>query len=308
MATTSERPRLTCITAHPDDESFGMGGTLARYAAEGVETHVICATRGEAGRYRNGEDHPGKDAVGRIRERELRAAARELGVREVVFLGYRDGELDRADPVEASERIAAQLRRLRPHVVLSFGPDGAYGHPDHVAVSQLATAAVVRAAQPSDGSATGGSHAVSKLYYLAWPEGKWAAFQEAYKKLVSRVDGIERQAVPWADWAITTRIDTREHWPTVWRAVSRHETQIAAYARLAELPDALHEELWGSQDYYRAFSLVNGGRSIETDLFEGLRYDSAAARTPPRKQDPETTGLHRSPDPGRTADDSANGH
>lgn len=277
METTSQPLRLTCVTAHPDDESFGLGGTLARYAAEGVQTHVVCATRGEAGRYRHGEHHPGPEALGRIREKELRAAARELGVREVAFLGYRDGRLDQAEPVEATERLAAQLRRLRPHVVVTFGPDGAYGHPDHVAVSQLTTAAVLRAATPGDGPGAGGPpHRVAKLYYIAWPAGKWAAFQEAYKKLVVTVDGVERQAAPWADWAITTHIDTREHWPTVWRAVSCHETQIAAYARLAELPEHLHEELWGSQELYRAMSLVNGGRALETDLFEGLRYDAAA--------------------------------
>ena len=77
--------------------------------------------------------------------------------------------------------------------------------------------------------------------------------------------------MPWPDWAITTVVDTRAWWPTVWRAVSCHESQIAAYERLAHLSPEHHEALWGWQSYYRAFSLVNGGRERETDLFEGLR-------------------------------------
>ena len=75
-------------------------------------------------------------------------------------------------------------------------------------------------------------HAVSKLYYIAWPESTWAAYQAAFKKLTSTVDGVERQATPWPDWAITTVIDTRDVWPTVWRAVSCHESQMPAYERL----------------------------------------------------------------------------
>jgi LmbE family N-acetylglucosaminyl deacetylase len=90
------------------------------------------------------------------------------------------------------------------------------------------------------------------------------------KRLTSTVDGVERHATPWPDWAITTAIDTSEVWPTVWRAVSCHESQLAAYARLRDLPDEHHRTLWGSQSFYRAFSLVNGGRIRETDLFEGV--------------------------------------
>jgi LmbE family N-acetylglucosaminyl deacetylase len=261
--------RLLAVTAHPDDESLGMGGTLAKYAAEGVEVSILAATRGERGRYRDGNDHPGPQALGRIREAELRAAARELGVREVEFLDYLDAELDRAEPREASGRIAAHLRRLRPQVVLTFGPEGAYGHPDHIAISQFTTAAVVRAAAPGPGGEPG--HAVAKLYFIAWPPGTWAAYQAAFKRLVSRVDGVERQAAPWPEWSITTRLHTAEHWPAVWRAVQCHASQMSIYERLTELPEELHRELWGAQSFYRALSLVNGGRELETDLFAGLR-------------------------------------
>ena len=256
--------RLLAVTAHPDDESLGMGGTLAKYAAEGIDVAILAATRGERGRYRDGKDHPGPTELGRIRESELRAAAAELGVREVSFLDYLDAELDSVAPREAIDRIASHLRRLRPQVVLTFGPEGGYGHPDHIAISQFTTAAVVRAATPGrDGEP---AHAVAKLYYLAWPPGIWAAYQSVFKRLVSNVDGVERQATAWPEWAITTRLDTVAHWPAVWRAVQCHESQIAAYKGLAELPEDLHRALWGTQSYYRALSLVNGGREREADL------------------------------------------
>ncbi|HEY6867770.1 MAG TPA: hypothetical protein VI792_10960, partial [Candidatus Eisenbacteria bacterium] len=105
----------------------------------------------------------------------------------------------------------------------------------------------------------------------AWPEPAIAAYQEAFKTMTSTVEGVTRAAWPWPEWAITTVIDTRAHWPTVWRAVSCHESQVANYERLAHLSPASHETLWGWQSYYRAFSTVNGGRGRESDLFEGLR-------------------------------------
>src|SRR3954468_2823170 len=86
--------KLMCVLAHPDDESLGTGGTLAKYAAEGVETYVITATRGERGRFGDGGERPSAHIVGATREAELRGAAKELGVREVVVLGYPDGALD----------------------------------------------------------------------------------------------------------------------------------------------------------------------------------------------------------------------
>lgn len=259
------------VLAHPDDESLGVGGALAAYAARGVETYVVTATRGERGRYFDNADRPADREVGRVREMELHAATAELGVREVSLLDYLDGELDRADPAEAVARIVANLRRVRPHVVVTFDPFGAYGHPDHVAICQLTTAAVPAAADPAYQPESGPPHRVDKLYYFVTDQGKWDAYQEAFKTLVSRVDGEERLAVPWPEWAITTRVDTRAHWETVWRAVRRHQTQMAIYRRLGELTPEHHQGLWGTQTFYRALSLVNGGREMETDLFAGIR-------------------------------------
>jgi len=256
------RLRLLCVLAHPDDESLGTGGTLAKYAAEGVETYVITATRGERGRFGDGAERPAADVIGHTREAELRAAAAELGVHEVTVLGYPDGELDTVEASAAQAVIAGHLRRIQPHVVITFGSEGAYGHPDHVAISQLTTAAIVRAADRWQ---------VAKLYYIAWSAGVWRAYETALKKLTSTVDGVERQVIPAPDWSITTRIDTSQVWSTVWRGVQCHRTQISVYRTLAELSADHHRALWGRQEFYRAFSVVNGGRAPESDLFEGLR-------------------------------------
>ena len=252
-----------CVLAHPDDESLGTGGTLAKYAAEGVETYLLTATRGERGRFGDSGECPGPEIVGATREAELFAAAKALGVREVTLLGFPDGGLDTVDPEQAQGVIAAHLRRVRPHVVITFGPEGAYGHPDHIAISQLTTAAVVRAAD--------GDYAVSKLYYIAWSVVTWTAYQSALKKLTTTVDGVEREVVPAPEWEITTRIDTSAVWPTVLRAVQCHRTQMSMFKNLDGLPPEQHRAVWGVQEFYRAFSRVNGGRTRESDLFDGLR-------------------------------------
>ena len=263
--------RLMCVLAHPDDESLGMGGTLVKYAREGIHTHLVTATRGERGRFGDAPVRPELRVVGETREAELRAAAKELGIRSVDFLDYTDGDLDRANPNEVQGKIAAHIRRIRPHVIATFGPEGAYGHPDHIAISQFAGAAIGLAADSRWDESGDSPHRVSKFYYIAWGKAKWDAYQAALKKLVSNVDGVERQVVPWADWAITTVIDTPGVWPVVWRAVSCHRTQMSVYVKLEHLPEEHHRALWERQEYYRVFSSVNGGRKIETDLFEGLR-------------------------------------
>jgi LmbE family N-acetylglucosaminyl deacetylase len=252
-----------CVLAHPDDESLGTGGTLAKYAAEGVETYVLTATRGERGRFLEGVERPAPEVVGSTREAELRAAVKELGVRESTLLGFPDGGLDAVDPERVQRVIVEHLHRVRPQVVITFGPEGAYGHPDHIAISQLTTAAVVRATEEG--------YAVSKLYYIAWSVETWAAYQTALKKLTVMVDGVERQVNPTPEWEVTTRVDTSAVWPAVWRAVQCHRTQMSIFKNLSGLPPEHHRALWGVQEFYRAFSLVNGGRRRESDLFEGLR-------------------------------------
>jgi len=272
------------ILAHPDDESLGLGGTIVKYATEGVQVSVVMATLGQAGRYRGlkqtDPQHPGPDELGRLRESELRAAADVLGVRDLSLLGYRDQQLDRAEPGEVIGRIVAHIRRVRPQVVVTFDPVGAYGHPDHVAICQFTTAAVVAAADAEFVAAGPAlpAHAVSKLYYMAFPEATTRAYEEVFRKMISHVDGVDREAIPWPDWALSCAIETGAHWQTVWRAVSCHQSQITAYEKLQHLSPEHHEALWGLQSFYRAYSRVNGGRARETDLFEGLRNSAPAAR------------------------------
>jgi len=130
---------LMVVIAHPDDESFPMGGTLAKYAAEGVRIVLVSATRGEAG-------IPGLSAVetGRRREAELSAAAQALGVSRLEFLGYLDGDFDRADEEAVVGKLLEIIRQEKPDTLLTFGADGISGHPDHVAVHRFATAAFDR--------------------------------------------------------------------------------------------------------------------------------------------------------------------
>ena len=262
--------RLLCVLAHPDDESLGTGGILAKYAADGVATGILIATRGESGWPGDPADYPGPEALGCLREAELRAAAATLDVREVGFLGYQDGELDRADPAEAIGRIVAHLRRLRPQVVVTFAPDGATGHPDHIAISQLTAAAIVCAADAGYGSPDAPPHRVAKLYYLVDSQEKIDAYRLVFGDTAMTVDGVRREAPAWPDWAITTRIDATAHWRQVWRAIGCHQTQLPGEAAFAQISAAQHRYLWGCQEFYRAFSLVNGGRAVEDDFFAGL--------------------------------------
>src|SRR5258708_34680541 len=138
-----ETLKLMCILAHPDDETLGTGPTLVKYAREGVETYLVTATRGERGYESDQQPTPPSEELAKRREQELLSAAKVLGLREVQFLDYIDGDLDKVNPKEAVTKIVSHLRRVRPQVVITFGPDGAYGHTDHIAISQLTMAAIL---------------------------------------------------------------------------------------------------------------------------------------------------------------------
>src|SRR4051812_21838152 len=264
--------RLLCVLAHPDDESLGTGGTLAKYAAAGVETYLVTATRGERGWQGEPNANPGETALGAIRAAELRGAVAALGIRELHFLDYVDGDLDQAEPAEAIAKIVTHLRRVKPHVVLTFGPAGAYGHPDHIAISQLTTAACVAAADASYADLGGQApHRVAKLYYMTISRALAEAYVAVFGDIIMQIDGVDRHVVIDDDWAITTWLDTSAYEDTVWKAVFCHTSQLPAYSRLEQVPEQYRKVIWSEETFYRAFSLVNGGRKIERDLFEGLR-------------------------------------
>lgn len=267
-----EAKRILCVFAHPDDESMGMGGTIARYASEGVDVSLVCATRGERGWFGPEDGNPGLVKLGQLREGELRQAAEILGIHAVHFLDYTDGDLDRVEPLEAIGRIANHIRTIQPQVVVTFPPDGNYGHPDHIAISQFASAAVVCAADPEyTGGALLPSHRVSKMYYMVDSEKFVQLVTSTMGEITFDVDAQVRGEIAWKDWQVTTRIEMSAHTKTALRAIKCHASQLASLGPLMASPEEMFAQVLAVQGtFYRVFSLVNGGRKVETDLFEGI--------------------------------------
>ena len=265
--------KLLAVFAHPDDEAMGMGATLAKYSEEGVETSLVCATRGERGWFGPEEQNPGLGALGQLREKELRHAVETLGMRDLHFLDYIDGDLDQANHAEAIGKIVTHIRAIQPQVVVTMPPDGNYGHPDHIAIGQFTAAAIVCAADASYKDVHGlPAHRVSKLYYMVDSENFVNFIAPFMGDMSFSVDNQVRGEIAWKEWMVTTRIDISAYCVTAFRAVLCHKSQLASIGPLAELPEEMAAQVLALQGtFYRAFSLVNGGRKVETDLFEGLR-------------------------------------
>jgi N-acetyl-1-D-myo-inositol-2-amino-2-deoxy-alpha-D-glucopyranoside deacetylase len=275
---------LLAVHAHPDDEVICMGGTFARYAAEGLHTALVCCTRGEEGRILDPTLDPAeaRPRLGAIREGELRAACRILGIAKLHMLGYHDSGLPananphsfvHADPAEAAERLAALVRALRPHVVATYDEHGGYGHPDHAMAHRVTHLAIARAAQSGPG---GLSWDVHKLYYAVFPRsvlrwvneqmqarGLWPPFREDTLAL-----DIRQGVAP--DEVITARVDVRRYQEQVRRALRAHRTQIRADDLLLALPREIAAEAFAVDHYIRAYTRVPAPDQ-EMDLFAGLR-------------------------------------
>ncbi|HKP84594.1 MAG TPA: PIG-L family deacetylase [Blastocatellia bacterium] len=244
------RRSLMFVLAHPDDETFGPGGTIAKYAREGARISVIIATSGQAGRRAGLASTP--EELGRVREAEARAAAEYLGVSTVHFFGYTDGELDQADETEVKEKVVRLIRQERPDVVVTFGPEGAGNeHRDHKRISRIATAAVASAADPdvlSDEIEAGlAPHLVKKFYYMSGRETPWREMSKPFMP-------------------ITTAIDISDFVETKLEAFKLHRSQ-------QEWTDRLKQWISSNQNteaYHRASSVVTGLPEIENDLFAGL--------------------------------------
>ncbi|WP_238613407.1 PIG-L deacetylase family protein [Candidatus Oscillochloris fontis] len=170
------RPRILVVLAHPDDESFGMGGTLALYSWCGAEVHLVCATGGEEGEMAP-ELLVGYASVADRRAAELRCAAQELGLQSVTMLGYRDSGMPGAEanrhpealvaqpPEAVAARVTHEIRRVRPHVVLTFDPIGGYRHPDHIAIQQATVAAFAAAGDAAQFPGDLPAYRPQKLYF-----------------------------------------------------------------------------------------------------------------------------------------------
>lgn len=262
--------RLLAVMAHPDDETLGVGGVLARYAHEGVEAYLITATRGELGWPWEAKPYPGQKELGHLREAELRCAAEVLGIKEVFLLDYVDGSLAKIDQLEAALQIAELIREIRPQVVVTFDPHGVYGHPDHMAISQLTTGAVVQAgSQP--GSSGLAPHQIDKLYYFVETHENLKHYEDVFGEIAMQVDGTLRKAKAWEAWAVTTRLDCSAYWRQVWQAVECHRSQVPGLQAMLELPEADQQAIWSTYSLYRVFSRVSPTVELEQDLFEGLR-------------------------------------
>ena len=265
--------KLLAIFAHPDDESMGMGGTLAKYSAEGIETHLVCASRGEKGWFGPEEQYPGPERLGEIRSNELKNAVNELGMKGLHFLDYIDGEVDKVNHEEVICKIVTHIRRIRPQVAVTFPPDGNSGHPDHIAIGQFVNAAIVCAADVGYQDAERlTAHRVLKLYYMVDGEDFISLIAPFMGDMSFQVGDQLRGEVSWKNWMITTRIGMAEYCHAAWRAIQCHQSQLASLGALAEMhEDAATTVLAMQGTFFRAFSLVNGGRKDEIDLFEGLR-------------------------------------
>jgi N-acetyl-1-D-myo-inositol-2-amino-2-deoxy-alpha-D-glucopyranoside deacetylase/mycothiol S-conjugate amidase len=171
---------MLAVFAHPDDESFGPGGTLALYAQRGVDVQLLCATRGESGDVITSGAAEGRP-VAEVRENELRCAAAELGISQVHLLDYRDsgmpGTPDNEHPMALAqaprEEVAAEvthlIREFRPQVVITFDPIGGYRHPDHIAMHRATVEAFAAAPDPKRYPDGLPPYRPAKLYYSTFP-------------------------------------------------------------------------------------------------------------------------------------------
>ena len=237
--------RLLAVFAHPDDESLLAGGTLAACAASGVEVRVVSMTRGELGAV---GDFPGDAAeLGAVREAELGQAAAALGVAGAECLGYPDGELDSLAAGQAVDDLAARIRRWGPSALITFGPEGLYWHPDHIAVHRLTTAAL-------DALGRAGTATVPRwLYAATWPDDLAA-------RLVTRLEaeglgadlwGLDPAAFGVPRGSITTVLDVRSFLAPKLLALGRHASQLPRGHALAGMPQRLARELLGHEYFVR---------------------------------------------------------
>lgn len=275
---------LLAIFAHPDDETFGVGGTTAHYRDLGLPVTMVCATRGEVG-----EIAPGTDAtpetLGQVREQELRDACAILGVRDVRFLDFRDSgmagtpenddprSLNRAEPERVIESLVRIIRETRPDVIATWDASGGYGHPDHIAVHHHATAAFHAAGDASRYTSAGGAWQTRALFYNAIPVEEFAKlFVEARKRGIDMGEppgGAENMAsLPRVKPNCV--IDVSAQYERKRRALRAHRTQMSDAGFIERLPADLIERLFSREHFYRAAPPLPDGKLLH-DLLEDLR-------------------------------------
>ena len=264
-----------------------MGGTLARYAAAGEQVVVVTATRGEVGEIHNYDDPAARRAaLGDLREAELRAAGSLLGVAAVELLGYRDsgmaGTPENDDPacfwqapfMEAVGRLVRLARRYRPEVMTAYDPFGGYGHPDHIQVHRVGTAAFFGAADVGRFPLEEGEEPwqPSKLYWVTWPRERTRQRRRAAAE-AGEISAAEAEAEPdtgTMEEHISTFVDIAPWFDRKWAAILAHRTQIAETGWLLAIPEEARRRAFSREAFILAFSGA-GAPADAPDLFAGLR-------------------------------------
>ena len=258
--------RLLCITAHPDDECFAFGGALALAADRGVENTVVCLTDGQAGSYR-GTASSGKE-LGKLRSAEFAASCNVLGVKDHEMLDYQDGQLEFANISELAGKLVERIRRIKPHVVLTFGGDGAVNtHADHTMVSAAATAAFHWAGSPKRYVGVGELYTPQRLFYVT----------------TSYFLPERLRPLP-APWTLT--LDIRAVQQRKLDAFRAHATQ----KPLMEQVQPLFEKLGQQELYALAATTVPQPARQSTDMFEGVAQDPLTATETPASPSPGPSG------------------
>jgi LmbE family N-acetylglucosaminyl deacetylase len=278
----TNKPVLLAVLAHPDDESFGMGGTLALYAERGVDVYLVCATRGEVGEVEP-EMLKGFNSIAELRESELRCAAGILGLKGVYFLGYRDsgmaGSVENkhpdaqfAHPVrEVAGRVVKYIRELRPDVVLTFDPIGGYRHPDHIHIQQATVMAFEHSADHAFEPEAGAPFAPKALYFHIFPHGFLRVavfflrlFGRDPRKFGKNKD-IDIASIAEVDFPVHARINIRSVIDKKDRAGACHSSQ--GGGQMGGVI-GLFRRLFGEHDtFMRAYPPVQKNEKIKTELF-----------------------------------------
>jgi mycothiol S-conjugate amidase len=293
--TTSPADRLCVLSvhAHPDDESSKGAGTIARYAAEGVHTVLVCATDGAAGDILNpAMDKPEvKDNLPRVRMEELARATEIIGYREVIHLGYKDSGMPetpanedpecfwQADLDEAIGRLVQIIRRTKPQVIITYGDEQTgYPHPDHLRVHDISLPAFELAGDPDYRPDFGDPWEPKKLYYTAWSRQRMVAMHEKFLELgMESPFGDRFLNRPSQDERITTKIDVSGHMDVRRNALLAHATQIDPNSPFwFGLPPEISNTVYPVEDYVLAKSRVPVPDDLgkdgvyEEDLFAGV--------------------------------------
>ena len=229
-------PRLLAVFSHPDDEEWGTSGALRACVERGIEVHLLTATSGGAGEISD-PALATRETLAVVREDESRAACRILGLEPPIFLRHPDGHLADVDPELLAGQVAAAVRRLRPRVLLTFDANGAYGHPDHVAIHRATLTAFDLAADPAYvppaevGTGVGAPHRADKVYATAYPHSLWERISSDFSAAglppmdFGEVQRLAAHEFGTPDALVTTVVPVERHWDRSWAALLAHRTQ-----------------------------------------------------------------------------------